>query len=118
MRDLGSFLAKPQGEIARWMDVIAVSAAGLCSIFSYFLIEFEICQAYACKNLVVTSFYASASWWYLVFGIALLGIGLFIHRARDLQRAFAMAITVSSLSGFVLSGMVVFAILKEARLTA
>ena len=110
----GSYFTKPQGAVARWCDAVAVSVAGFCGFLSYYLIEFKICRDYRCEDFVVTSFYASISWLYLVYGLALLGVGVFLVVARDLPRAFALAITVSSLSGFFLSGMIVFAMLREA----
>ena len=114
MSSLRSYFASPQGTVARWCDVIVVSLAGFSSSWSYYLIEFSICRDYQCEDFVVTSFHASVSWWYLVFGIALVGVGVFLAVARELPRVFALAITVASISGFVLSGMVVFAMLKEA----
>lgn len=118
MYDFVKYWTKPHGSIARWCDVVAVSVAGIGSFSSYYLIEFNICRTYNCENLRVTSYYAAASWWYLVFGFALLGVSLFIHKARDLPKIFAIAITLSSLLGFFLSGMVVFAMLKEAGISA
>lgn len=118
MNDWRQYWTRPQGNIARWVDVVAVFAAGICSFYSYYLIEFNICRTYNCEDLLVTRYYASASWWYLLFGFALFGVSLFIRKARDLPKMFAIAITISSLSGFFLSGMVVFAMLKEASINA
>ena len=106
---------KPQGALGRWFDVVFLFIAGAASFYNFYLIEFRICRDYGCGNLVVTSYYVSATWWYLLFGVSVLGVSYFVHQAKSLPRAFALAITLCSLSGFVLSGMVVFAILKEVR---
>lgn len=116
MADLATLLAKSQGGVARWANVIAVSIAGVSSFSCYYLVEFNICQNFDCERLVVTRYYASSTWWYLVLGLALLGVGHFLRRAKDLARGYAIAITIASLTGFVLSGMAVFAMLKEVKL--
>ena len=106
---------KPQGAIGRWFDVVFLFIAGVASFYNFYLVKFQICRDYSCEKLVVTSYYVSATWWYLLFGAAVLGVSYFIYARRNLPRVFALAITLSSLCGFVLSGMVVFAILKEVR---
>ncbi|MEM7504654.1 MAG: hypothetical protein AAF417_21650 [Pseudomonadota bacterium] len=108
-------MTKPQGAIGRWFDVFFLLMAGAVSFYNFYLIHFRICRDYECESLVVTSYYASAPWWYLVFGVSVLGVAFFIHETKNLPRVFALAITLCSLCGFVLSGMVVFAILKEVK---
>jgi hypothetical protein len=118
MNSFKLYLSKPQLNVARWCDSIAIFIAGLCSLYFFYFIEFNFCRDYECENLVVTGFFAAAPWWYLLFGLSLLGVGAFVYRTRDLPRIFAIVITVSSLAGFVLSGMIVFAMLREAKLIA
>ena len=115
MNSWNSTLMKPQGAIGRWFDVVFLFVAGVASFYNFYLIEFQICRDDSCENLVVTSYYVSATWWYLLFGVSVLSVSYFIHATKRLPRVFALAITLCSLSGFVLSGMVVFAILKEVR---
>ncbi|MEO1035906.1 MAG: hypothetical protein AAFX44_10135 [Pseudomonadota bacterium] len=114
MERLQSRLFAPQGPIARLIDVSVLILAGLASFLSYYLIDFNVCAKYDCARVTVTRYFVDQSWLYLVLGVAIVGVGVFMARHRNTPRIYAAAIVVAVGGGFFLAGMVVFAILKEA----
>ena len=108
-----SRLCKPPGPIARRLDGCVVCLAGISCFLSFYLIEFHICQKHDCEKLEVTSFFINMSALYIVYGIVVLMVGVFLFRDRSLTRLQRFGIEMTACIGAILSGMVVFGMLKE-----
>jgi len=102
------YFLKPPGPIARWSDGLMVSASGLACILSYYLIKFDICGRSNCSDLKITKFWATLPELFIVYGLSVLLVGVYLILDKEIVRLYRLGIVVSALAGVVLSGMVVF----------
>ncbi len=108
-------LSLPPGPIMRRLEGLVVCICGLGCFLVYALIKLDLCVKSDCKKLVITKFYASLPEIYLAYGIACILTGVFLYSNKEVNRAFRLGIEMAVITGFVLSGMVVFGMLIEIR---
>ncbi len=87
--------------------------AGLASLLVYHLITFDLCASKNCGEITVMKFWVSLAWLFIPYGLAQIGIGVFLAKAYELARIYRLCIVVSGLLGTVLAGMVVFGVIAE-----
>ena len=65
------------------------------SIFGYYLIEYKLCILDRCNNLEITKYWFDTSIGYVMYGICVFTIGVFIFRERALPWIYALAIAIT-----------------------
>ncbi|MCK4744414.1 MAG: hypothetical protein KAT25_11385 [Sulfuriflexus sp.] len=108
-----NYFLTPPCKYTRWFEGIFVCIAGLACFLSYYLIRFDLCTSADCNTLQITRFWASFSELYLVYGVAVLIVGIVLIIDTQMNRLYRLGLETSVLIGVVLSGMVVFAISNE-----
>ena len=103
----------PQGELMRTIDSIFIFLAGVTCIFSSYFIKFNLCKNNACEKLEFTKLWANASSLYIVYGISLIAVSIFIFKTKELPKIYGITITLVSLIGFMFCVSIVFAISRE-----
>ncbi len=58
-------------------------------------------------------YWVSYAWLFILYGLAQIGVGVFLALAHDLARIYRFAIVVCGLTGTMLAGMVVFGVAAE-----
>ncbi len=99
--------------MSRWIDSSALVLSGLACLLIYYMITFDICAINGCDKLTIMRFWVSLAWLFIPYGLAQIGVGVFLAQARELARIYRLAIVVSGLLGTVLAGMVVFGVVAE-----
>jgi hypothetical protein len=87
--------------------------AGLSSIIGYYIIEYKLCVSDRCLGLSITKYWYETSVGYVIYGVCLIIIGIFIYREKDLPMVYALAIVLAVAIGTVYSSMVIFGMSKE-----
>jgi hypothetical protein len=106
-------LLTPPGSAERWADGIVVCFVGVACFLVYYLIEFDLCGKADCSDLVYMKFWANMAELFVLYGIAVLIVGIFLIRDNETIRIYRLGIVVAVIAGFVLSAAVVFGIGKE-----
>jgi hypothetical protein len=115
-KEIKTALMRPQGRLARFIDTAFLFICGIAMALVYYSINYELCIANKCNDLVITRYWVSSSFFYLLFSAALAVTSIFIYRSRELPRLYCYAITIGMAAGVVLSGMMLFAITREINL--
>ena len=108
-----NYLLTPQNSVLRWIDAVMLFISGITSISFYFIINFYFCIGEICEKLNVSKIWVILSFLYLVYGISLIVVSIYIYKKKDLIKLYSLAITLMAASSFVLIGMQIFAIYKE-----
>ena len=103
----------PPGNVERWADGIIVCLVGLACFLVYYLIGFDLCSKANCGDLVYMKFWAAMPELFVLYGIAVFIVGVFLIRDEETIRIYRLGIVVTVLLGFVLAAVVVFGIGKE-----
>ncbi|MCB1888694.1 MAG: hypothetical protein KDH20_13895 [Rhodocyclaceae bacterium] len=105
----------PQGGFLRWFSAILLWLTAASSVAVYVTIVRDICADGACDGLVVTRFWVleSTRYLYLLHAACAIVLGVFVVRARSLSRLVSYALGIGFGVGGQLSGMAVWAILRE-----
>ena len=101
-------LLKPPGNAARFADGFIVCVTGIACFFAYYLIKFDLCIKYNCDELVYTKLWASLPELFILYGLAILLVGIFLIREKEIIRIYRLGIVITVLTGFMLSAIVVF----------
>jgi len=110
-----NYLLKPQGAVSRWIDSIMLVMGGLSCFLAYYFIEYDVCLNGKCENLTITAFWVKTSYIYIVLGVSLLIVGVFIAKEKNISRIYSLGILVVC-SGVALSyGLIFFAMLRELK---
>ena len=107
---------RPQGNIARYFDSAFLLFGSITVALVYYSINFELCTNDKCSDLVITKYWVSSSVFYLIFSVSLFITSVFVFKNRELPRIYSFAITVGFGSAVVLSGMLLFGIVREIGL--
>jgi hypothetical protein len=110
-----SYLFKPQGSISRWIDSIMLILSGLSCFLIYYFIEYDVCTKGECSKLFITEFWVETTFIYLVLGVSLLIVGVFIAKEKDLIRIYSLGILVACLGAASFHSLIFFAILREFK---
>ena len=108
-----NYFLKPQNNISRYIDTLLIFIAGIASISFYFVINFNFCLNEVCESLTISKIWVAQSFIYLIYGVSLIIVSIFIYRKNQLLKIYSLGITLLSLSSFVLIGMQIVAIQKE-----
>ena len=111
--DIYSKFIIPQGKLMRTVDSIFIFLAGVTCLFSSYFIKFVLCENDVCKKLEFTKLWANASLLYIVFGVSLIAVSIFIFKTKELPKIYGITITLVSLIGFMFCVSLVFAISRE-----
>lgn len=106
-------MLSPVKPLSRWLDSSALILSGLVCLLVYYLITFDLCASRDCGEITVMKFWVSLAWLFIPYGLAQIGIGVFLAKAYELARIYRICIVVSGLLGTVLAGMVVFGVIAE-----
>ena len=106
-------LKQVQGTFMRVMDSALIFIAGSAALYCYYTITFMLCADNACDKLSFTKTWVNSASLYIVFGISLIGVAVFMYTEKELPKIYAYAITLTALLGSVFSIKIVFSILKE-----
>lgn len=112
-RDFHAHLFTPVKPATRWLDSSVLVFTGLASLLVYYLIRFDICATSRCDEVAIMKFWVSLAWLYIPYGLAQIGVGVFLVKARELARIYRLAIVVTGSLGAGLAGMVVFGVVAE-----
>lgn len=104
---------RPRGNVSRYIDSVFIVLAGFASILSYYIIEYSLCAADKCLNLAITEYWYDTSTGYVIYGVCLLILGVFVHREKNLPLIYALAIVLAVAVGTVYSCMIIFGMSKE-----
>ena len=115
-RQLTNIAMNPQGRLARFFDSAFLFFSGIVMVLVYYSINYELCTANRCDDLVITRYWVSSSFFYLLFSAGLVLTSIFIYRSRELPRLYCYAITIGMGAGTVLSSMMLLAITREINL--
>jgi uncharacterized membrane protein YiaA len=107
-----SFL-RPRGTVSRYTDSLLIIIASCANIFEYYLIEYQLCVSDNCKSLEITKYWHETSVVYILSGICLFAIGVFIFNEKNLPLIYSLAIFIAVAVSAVFSGMIIFAMSKE-----
>ena len=114
--EITSAFLKPQGNVARYFDSAFLLFSCISMALVYYSINYEICIENKCNNLVVTKYWASSSVFYLLLSGSLLVTSVYIFKNKELPRLYSFAIAIGFGSACILSGMLLFGILREINL--
>jgi len=88
---------------------------GLSCFLAYYFIEYDVCLNGECENLTITAFWVKTSSIYIVLGVSLLVVGIFIAKEKNISRIYSFGIVVSCLGVAFSYGLIFFAILRELK---
>jgi len=97
----------------RWADGVIVCLVGVACLFVFYLIKFDLCGNDKCGDLVYTKFWANSAELFILYGLAIFLVGIFLIREKVIIRLYRLGIVVVVITGFILSGIIVFGIGSE-----
>ena len=104
---------KPRGKVSRYFDTIFLILISFSSILGYYLIEYQLCILERCSNLEITKYWVDTSIGYVIYGICVFTIGVFVFKEKDLPWVYGLAISIAVGISAVFNVMLIFAISKE-----
>ena len=113
--EIKKYLLNPQSAISRWIDSFMLILSGLSSVLTYYFIEYDVCLNAECDKLSITGFWANNSYIYLIFGVSLLSIGVFVAKEKRIARIYSLSILLTCLVGATSNSLIFFAILRELK---
>jgi len=106
-------LLQPQSNIIRLIDTAFLLLCSITTALIYYSINYELCIHNKCNNLMITKYWVASSEIYLIFSTALFISSVFIYKSKQLSRLISLTLTIALSSGTILSGMIIFAIIRE-----
>ncbi len=106
-------LFTPPGNAGRWADGMVTCLVGVACFLVYYLIRFDLCSRGNCDSLLYTKFWVDMPELFILYGCAVLIVGIFLIREEAIIRIYRLGIVVTVLTGFLLSAIVVFGIGRE-----
>ena len=103
----------PQGRITRYFDSFFIFMCSIVSIYIYYGINYELCSNNVCEKLVVTKYWFTSSYLFLIYSASVFVTGLFVLKTKELQRIYSISIALAIGTSFILCGMLFFAIMRE-----
>jgi len=106
-------LLAPPGSTGWWADGLVICLIGAGCFFVYYLIKFDLCAQAICRDLVFTKFWANSPELFIIYGLAIFLVGIFLIREKEIIRIYRLGIVVTVITGFILSAIIVFGIRGE-----
>ena len=105
----------PVGNLSRYFQFGLIFLCGLMSFWAYYYIEYELCGSEKCTDLVVTKIIAELTPLYIIQGICLLIVSLFIKRNSNIPKLYMSSISIACAGGYMYSSFFVAALAIELK---
>lgn len=102
-----------QGRVTRYVNFFIIFFCSISSVFVYYSINYDLCDNNSCDKLVITKYWVTSSYLFLIYSGSVFIMGIFVFKTRELQRIYSIALTLAISTSFILCGMLIFAIMRE-----
>jgi hypothetical protein len=84
---------KPKKALGRWINSIMLLLISLASFTSFYIIRFQLCDSYDCKDLDITGIWYVFSPGFILFGGFSVIVSVFIRKEANLPSIYSDSIT-------------------------
>jgi hypothetical protein len=103
----------PKSKIGRWINFCMLMAVALGSFLEFYIIRFELCGNFKCRELEITGIWYLFSPGFMLFGAAVLMVARFILDEESLPSSYSDYITFSIVTAMLFMLFIPFGISAE-----